>query len=512
MHYLLLLALTATKEIGPGMDVEAEVALLNPGDELVLRGGLYTLPAGRFGINKTATQAMPIVIRSKDGETAHIRRPNQAENLVDITGRYLVFRNLEFSGGSAGLRFENASFITIEGCNIHDTGDVAIRANDNGVTYDGFRILRNNVHHTNDTGEAMYLGCNANACRFANGLIEGNWVHDTNGATVVQGDGIEIKEGGYNNVIRDNVIHDTKYPCITLYSAVGNAGTPNIVERNVMWRCGNHGVQVTQDARIRNNIILSAVDDGIALQTHAQVTGGTGNVQVINNTVLDSNGDALSIRGATGTITVANNALYSSTGAAIFTNGSTATVTFSNNVGAGGGPMLGAGNLANDFVMANFGGVVPNNVFPKAGGALVDAGTVALVPADDFNGTARLGVADVGAYKFAASNPGWALAAGFKGGAGGGSGAAGGSGGAAGGSGSAAGGSGATAGGAGAAAGGSGSTAGGGSGSTAGGSGSTAGGSSGGGAATEPSGCGCSGGLGALPLLALALFCRRRRL
>ncbi len=468
------LAFAASKEIGPGADVEAEIALLNPGDELVLRGGMYTLPAGRFGINKNGTQALPIVIRSKAGETAHIHRPDAAENLVDITGTYLVFRNLEFSGGSAGLRFETASFITIEGCNIHDTGDVAIRANDTGL-YDGFKILRNNVHHTNDTGEAMYLGCNAAGCRFANGLIEGNWVHHTNGATVIQGDGIEIKEGGYNNVIRDNVIHDTKYPCITLYSAAANSATPNVVERNVMWRCGDHGIQVTKDARIRNNIILSAGSDGIALQPNMQVTGGPGNVQVVNNTVLDSDGDALSVRGAAGTVSVANNALYSSTGAAIFTNGSTATVTFSNNVGTGGGPMLGAGNLTADFVTANFGGQVPNDVFPKMNGALVGSGSATLLPTDDFNGTPRMGVADVGAYKFAAMNPGWALASGFKGGTGG-SGAAGGSG--------SAGGSG-----------------------TAGGS-ATAGGSSSGGEAMTAGNCGCTAGFDLVPLLALALFRR----
>ncbi|HKS55747.1 MAG TPA: hypothetical protein VJS12_10700 [Steroidobacteraceae bacterium] len=42
-------------------------------------------------------------------------------------------------------------------------------------------------------------GCNSDACRLANSLIEGNYVHHTNGPSVSQGDGIELK-----NAVRPN--------------------------------------------------------------------------------------------------------------------------------------------------------------------------------------------------------------------------------------------------------------------------------------------------------------------
>ena len=106
-----------------------------------------------------------------------------------------------------------------------------ISANSSG-TYEGLKILRNHIHHTNGTGEGMYLGCNSNGCRVANSLIEGNYVHHTNGPNVSQGDGIELKEGSYGNTIRDNVIHDTNYPGIITYSTVGN-GAANVIEGNV---------------------------------------------------------------------------------------------------------------------------------------------------------------------------------------------------------------------------------------------------------------------------------------
>jgi hypothetical protein len=531
-------ALAVTKEIGPSANLAMELAALNPGDELMLQGGTYTLGTSQLAISRSGTAAMPIIIRGKTGERAHITRPNQNQNIADISGRYLVFRDLEFSGGSAGLRFlSSASFITIERCNVHDTGDVAIRANDSGGTYDGFRILRNEVHHTNDTGEAMYLGCNSNACRFANGLIEGNWVHHTNGASVVQGDGIELKEGSYNNVIRDNVIHDTKYPCLTLYSAAANASTPNVVERNVLWRCGDHGIQVSQDAVIRNNIILGAVNDGISVQPHAQVTGGTGDVRVVNNTVLDVNGAGIAVRGAMAPVLVANNAVYVQSGAALFVNSSGTNVTFSNNVGVGSG-MLAAGNLANDFVSANYANMPPNDVFPKAGSALIGAGLASAAPVDDFNGTARTMPTTVGAYQAAGTNPGWTLVAGFKpgsGGAGGGSAGGGSAGGGSAGGGSTGGGStggGSTGGGSaggvsaggGSAAGGSagggpaaggsagGDSAGGGSaGGAAGGDAAIAGGAAGGGAMPSAMGCSCQSSWAGWPLAAAVTVLRLRR-
>ncbi|MBL8924464.1 MAG: right-handed parallel beta-helix repeat-containing protein [Myxococcaceae bacterium] len=498
-----LSALAQPREIGPTANLSQELAALTPGDELVLRGGTYTLGTSQLAINRSGTAALPIVIRGKTGERAHITRPNQNQNIADISGRYLVFRDLEFSGGSAGLRFlSNASFITIEGCNVHDTGDVAIRANDSGGTYDGFRILRNEVHHTNDTGEAMYLGCNSNACRFANGVIEGNWVHHTNGTSVLQGDGIELKEGSYNNVIRDNVIHDTKYPCLTLYSAAANASTPNVVERNVLWRCGDHGIQVSQDALIRNNIILGAVNDGISVQSHAQVSGGSGDVRIVNNTVLDVNGAGIAVRGAMAPVLVANNAVYVQSGAALFVNSSGTNVTFSNNVGVGSG-MLGAGNLANDFVSASYANLPPNDVFPKTGSALIGAGLASAAPPDDFNGTARSTPTTVGAYQFAAANPGWTVVAGFKGTMGGGSAGGGSAGGGSAGGGSAGGGSA-----------GGGSAGGGSAGEGSAGGGSAGGGSAGGGIdSISGAGCGChtSPAGSALALAFLVVLGRSRR-
>src|SRR5262249_54835958 len=150
---------------------------------------------------------------------------------------------------------------------------------------------------------------------------------------------------------------------------------------------------------------------------------------------------------------------------------------------------------------ASFSGTVPNDPFPKAGGALVGAGTAMYVATDDFNGTARGGVADVGAYKFdPAGNPGWTLADGIKDGGASSSGSGGGAGG-----GSAGTGGGATAGG-------SGGTAGGSSGA-GGGLGGSAGGMPIGDPVEAPKPCGCATDPGFMLIAASAIVfgIRRRR-
>jgi hypothetical protein len=401
----------ATVEITPSGNLRGAISALQPGDELVLAGGTYTM-SSRFGVTVVGTPQQPITIRAKTGEKPRIHMNTTAQNIIEVVGsRYVTFRGLEFTGGSHGIRLMDSDFVTIESCEIHETGDVAISANSGG-TYEGLRILRNHIHHTHGTGEGMYLGCNNNACRIANSLIEGNYIHHTNGADVEQGDGIEIKEGSYGNIVRDNVIHDTNYPGILTYSTVGN-GPPNVLEGNVIWNSNDYAIQSAADVVMRNNIVLGTV----ALQSHQ--AGSPGNVQIVNNTILDR-GSGIEVRNVVGSVLIANNAVYVESGAAIrLISGNVSLVTLAGNVGRGGlqGGSSGYSNgngLAADFVSAHY-GVPPIDLMPKSGSALIGAASSSHMPAQDFNGTSRTGTTDVGAYRFNASgNPGWQISAGFK--------------------------------------------------------------------------------------------------
>ena len=402
----------ALVEVTPSSDLRAAIAALSPGDSLVLRGGTYQFST-RFAVTAVGTASQPITIAGKAGETAIILMTTDTQNVMEVDGSsYLVLRNLKVTGGSHGIRLMNSSFITLEDNEIYETGDVALSANSGG-TYQGLVIRHNHIHHTNGTGEGMYLGCNNNGCRIANSVIELNYIHHTNRATVEQGDGIEVKEGSYGNVIRNNVVHDTNYPGIITYSTVGN-GPANIIEGNVIWNNNDYGIQVAADAVVRNNIILGP--GGIGLQSHQ--SGSPANLILAHNTII---GSSIEVRNVVGSVVVANNAVYNNSGAAIqLISGNLSLVTVAGNVGAGGisgassGFVTGNG-IATDFVAGNYNGAPPVDLFPTAGSALRAGGSASYVTTTDFNGTPRNGVADAGAYSYQpGGNPGWTLATGFK--------------------------------------------------------------------------------------------------
>ncbi len=405
-------AFAATIEIGPSADLKAEIGKLKAGDELVLQAGTYTLNS-RVGISAKGTAAMPITIRSKAGGTAHIvQTANQNVLNVDMT-EYIILSGLEISGGSHGIRVDDSDFITIEDCDIHNTGDVGLSANVPNKSYQGLIFRRNHIHDTGGTGEGMYLGCNNGGCTMFDSLIEGNYIHNTDGSSVSQGDGIELKQGSYNNIIRDNVIHNTKYPCIIVY---GTAGKPvNLIERNAVWACADNAIQAEADVIIRNNLILGAGGDAIHSRNHQQ--NQVKDLTIVHNTIVNP-GTAVRTQNIAGKVVIANNAIYSQNGNAIQLSGTTTQATVKGNVGSGNvqgtsGGFDGSGNIANDFVDANYTG--KRNVYPKAGSKLIGAGDTAYVEKDDYNGTQRGGVADVGAYKFDASgNPKPPVGPGFK--------------------------------------------------------------------------------------------------
>jgi uncharacterized protein (TIGR03382 family) len=397
----------------PSMNWQQTLSSLKAGDEAVFSPGTYVL-TGRLALTLPGTATQPITLRGQPG--AIVRRNDANQNLIDFErATFVTLSGLEFAGGSRGLRFMAGNDVTVRDCEVHDTDSSAITTNDSGQTYARFHFLHNQVHHTAGTGEGFYLGCNNDGCRLQDSEVVNNWVHHTNGPNVMVGFGtaIQLKEGGSGNVLADNVVHDTGAPCVLVDSAAGH-GAANVVERNLLFNCGDHGVQASQDAIIRNNIILKVAIDGIAVQPHQ--AGLPQNVTIVNNTIVVPTGNAISVRSPSGSVVVGNNALYAVSGAAFFANGTTSTINFRDNVGVGAVSGLSAsllpGSLGGDFAQANANGTLPSNLKPAPSGALVGSGLLTLTPVLDFDLVMRT-AADVGAYA-AGGAPKWVLAEGFK--------------------------------------------------------------------------------------------------
>lgn len=408
------LAQAATYEIRAGEDLIGRLRDLAAGDEVIVYDGTYDT-GGFLEVTWSGTEDMPIVIRAADGERPVIRGVS-SQNVINIDGSHFTLRGFEITGGSHGLRLGTVSSATLEDLAIHDIGDVGISCNRPGTTCDGLVVRNNEIYATGiggGPGEGMYIGCNDAACTVSNSVFEGNYVHDIGGT---QGDGIEIKTGSFGNVVRDNVIIGANYPAITLYGFADGAGEPNLVERNFVWGTNDNGIQVVGQVIVRNNIVIDAGANGI----HSKASQGflPHDVVIVHNTVFGAGAACMKTNdwpGQSGQI-IANNAFYCPGGLAVDINGGAPSATFAGNFalgevrGASSGFAVGTGE-------ADLGAPAstPPIVYPPSGSPLIDAGDAAHALADDFNGTARDGMPDVGAYEHTSDdNPGWPLGMGFR--------------------------------------------------------------------------------------------------
>jgi hypothetical protein len=356
-------ARAATVEIFPSNadascneELEVRANALQPGDVLILRGGVYTQTCRR-AITANGTPANPITIRAADGETPVVTRPVPANfrydqnNVEIVNSSYLVIKGLRFKGGDGGVSFIGGHHITFEDNEVYETGNNAIRMNSGNT--DSFAIRRNHIHHTGllasaagtTEGEGLYVGCNNAACVASNHLIEGNYIHHTRATGDGGNDGIEIKVGSYNNTVRNNVIHDTtngrQYPCIFVY---GGGPGPNVVEGNAMWNCGE-AIQVVSDAVVRNNLVLNSTT-GITAAPHAQVAQMR-NVTIVNNTIYGHSTCVFVRWSGASNMILANNALYCPGGAAVNGSGLTGSgLTISSNYFEGALSGAAGGRLA----------------------------------------------------------------------------------------------------------------------------------------------------------------------
>lgn len=403
----------ATIELFPGQSFESAAESLAPGDTLIVHAGTYQ-DSGRVAITVRGTPSAPVVIRGATGEARPVigrRATDPLQNTIDIVGAtYLTISGLEITGNSGdggdGVNMSGSpSFITLEDLRIHNISvGVNFRSSMHHIT-----VRRTEIFNTYDTGEGMYIGCHEGDCVVRDSLIEGNYIHHTRNAE--QGDGIEIKKASHSNIVRDNVIHDTRYPCIIAY---GTAGQPrNVIERNVVWNCDDAGMQIAADAVVRNNIIIPGSGGGLTSQDHAGVTPN--NLEFTHNTIV---GGSPCLRlsnwsGKTGLV-FANNGIYCPNGDYVVSG--LAGVTSAGNVFQTTPPSFPSSSYRIGRTAAlDLTDVAARNVYPTATSTLLGAAATAWVAPDDFNGTTRNATTDAGAYvRTTATNPGCAIVAGFK--------------------------------------------------------------------------------------------------
>ncbi len=380
-----------------GAALKSAVLALTAGQRLVVHEGTYHIGT-YLGPILNGSYGAPIVIERNGTDVVEVSS-DVSHNIIDLWGSYVIIRGLSFTGGSMGIRLHACDHIWIDQCHIHHTGEAALTANQDDTEH--IHITNNEIDHTGGSAEGMYLGANWAAVIMRSSFIIGNHVHHTYGT---QGDGIELKQGSWGNLIADNLVHDCNYPCIIVY---GTDGMPqNVVERNICYNSGDNVLQVQGEAIVRNNLLMNGAAHGIHSHDHQ---GTTTNLQVINNTIITSGTAAyFSSWNGRGNMVFANNACYSQSGVAISFPGGSAGVTVTGNVflgsagGLTGGYIIG-NSLETDFVDVSY-DAASRDARPTETSALIAVAEPAYMPANDITGSVRTGGPVVGAYDLPAES------------------------------------------------------------------------------------------------------------
>ncbi len=335
----------ARNDIDRGKALVTAIAQLQPGDTLQIPAGTYSVNQ-LWDITCSGTEQAPVRIVAKSGDKVVVTRPDNRQNVINVgmekPVQFLLFEGLEITGGSHGLRLGAGNDVWFHRCHFHHTGEVCLSANSKDTKR--IFITENEIHHPGGTAEGMYLGGNDGSVIMSESVIAKNHVYECRGS---QGDGIELKQGSWGNLIAENKVHDCNYPCITVYGTAGKK--QNIIERNLCYRSKDAAMQVQGEAIVRNNILIGGDNGGFVSTDHQ---GKTINLQVIHNTIINVNhafrGGSWNDRDG---MVLANNIIYSQTQNAFhFPNGST-KVTIVGNVVLGDGQKFNSkvGNGLDDF-------------------------------------------------------------------------------------------------------------------------------------------------------------------
>ena len=377
---------------------------LQAGDELVISAGTWSVNSF-FDVSVSGTSQAPIRVVAAPGARPVLTRPNASQNVINLGSpafggiRYFLLRGLEITGGFSGIRIYDGMHVWIDDCEIHHVPGVGLSTNTHDTSH--IFVTRNEIHHTGlsgQTGEGMYLGGNFGSVKMSHSVIARNHVHHTGGS---QGDGIELKQGSYDNWIVENRVHDTIFPCILAYGTYGEAR--NRIERNTLMRATFAVLQVQGEALVSDNLIFGG-PTGFNSHDHQD---GTRELVFVNNTVV-TNGDAARLsdwHNRPGMV-LANNALYSGEGEALrFAGGCNGIVvegniTFGPVVGCSTGWSQGTG--LDDFENASFDGSLENAV-PAPGSPLRSVAYLPLASGVDGTGMVRgdfpsVGAAEPGVY------------------------------------------------------------------------------------------------------------------
>jgi hypothetical protein len=336
----------------PFRTLSKAASVVNPGDVVTVRSGVYTAASGVYailGIARGGTASDLVVFKAETQWGAVLDGQNNTTE--------------------AGVSF-GASYVRVEGFEIRGVWHYGV---DMGVGLTGDQVTRNNIH---DVG------------RFCTSTFQGL-------------SGIGLADD--NALIEQNIIHD-----LGRFTPGENGCSPT----NSYWQNHDHGIyhQSGNNVTIRNNIFYNLVH-GWAIQRYSTAGDAVDNARIVNNTFAFGNPNReghIVVGGTMSNSIIENNIFYQPLTAGIwFDAGAMTNVTVANNMTSNG--PVNFGTLPGITFSNNFDNTDPLLVNPAGfdfhltgGSPAIGAGlSLSFVP-NDFAGVSRpVGAAyDIGAYQF----------------------------------------------------------------------------------------------------------------
>lgn len=280
----------ATAEYGT---IQSAVAAAVAGDTVLVFDGSYE----GFQVTRSGTSSKPLVIRANGGGA-----------VIDRSGPT-----------GDGARFQNVSYVRIEGFRIRDVAQRCVAARGATPSSPMHGNVVRGITCTASGTEGFYLS------EFADGLVEGNDVSGTGAVDSYRAHGMYLANAGTDNtVVRGNTVHgvtggDAQAMHFNGDASVGGADgviTGMLVENNVIFAADANGINMdgVRNSVFRNNLVY---DVGRHAIRGYRIDGSAGpsGLQIVNNTLVGGSGNwAIKLTDDAGGHVIFNNVLLGGAG------------------------------------------------------------------------------------------------------------------------------------------------------------------------------------------------------
>lgn len=201
--------------------ITAALANAQPGDEIIIASGTY-LGANKikdaiganvlFTCGNDGTASDPIILRGEDSKNRPHLMPAEALEysgpVMSITGDYWILKDIEFTHGNKGIMLDTANNCQLINLNVHSIRQEAIhvRSGSSNNLIKGCQVFDTGNGTPADAGygEAIYIGSDKKHHEKYAPNCNNNTIEYCTIGPNVRAEGIDIKEGTENTIIRNN--------------------------------------------------------------------------------------------------------------------------------------------------------------------------------------------------------------------------------------------------------------------------------------------------------------------